>query len=201
MLRSSQRRSIQPSKTKSWAKWVQLTENSERAIVVAPGAFKPEPVANEKFQLTRNSTTIGAYRGRWTRAGSKSKNAWYDDLGNEIKCGLFMFRDPLDFVYPAPTTVFKQRKMDVVGQTNLLKRLPQRLPPTVPFATKTPPVALHAPTATTPEAASTALEPSATTREARKTQAQKPVLMDTGAPIVVSSAATKAKKPSESGAV
>jgi hypothetical protein len=47
--------------TKSWAKWVQLIENSERAIVVAPGAFKPEPVANEKFQLTRNSTTIGAY--------------------------------------------------------------------------------------------------------------------------------------------
>ena len=109
-----------------------------------------------------------------------------------------MFRDPLDFVYPAPTTVFKQRKMDVVGQANLLKKLPQRLPPTVPFATKTPPVALHAPTATTLEAASTALEPSATTREAREPQAQKPVLMDTGAPIVVSSAATKAKKPSES---
>jgi hypothetical protein len=89
--------------------------------------------------------------------------------------------------------------MDEVGHP--AKRLPQRLPPTVPFATKTPPVALHAPTATTPEAASTALEPSETTREARKPQAQKPVLMDTGAPIVVSSAATKAKKPSKSGAV
>jgi hypothetical protein len=113
---------------------------------------------------------------------------------------LFMFCDPLDFVFPAPTTVVKQRKMDVVGQTNPVKRLP----PTDSIATKTPPIAppaIPAPTAPTPGAASTALEPSATTREVRKTQAQKPVLMDTGAPIVVSSAATKAKKPSKSGAV
>ena len=164
---------------------------------MAPGAFKPEPVANAKFQHMRNSTTIGAYKERWTHAGSKSKNAWYDDLGNEIKFGLFMFRDPLDFVFPAATTSFKQRRRDVVGQAIPVKRLP----PTVPIATKTPPAAppaIPAPTATTPGAASVALEPSATTRAVRAKQAQKSGLMDTGAPIVVSTAATKAKKPSKS---
>ena len=119
--------------TMTWAEWVQLAENSKRAIVVAPGAFKPEPVANAKFQHMRNSTTIGAYKERWTHGSSKSKNAWYDDLGNEIKFGLFMFRDPIDFVFPAATTVFKQRRRDGVGQAIPVKRLP----PTVPIATNT----------------------------------------------------------------